>query len=408
MIAPLEPPLDPIATLSVRKGGSYNAKVVLKGLNVQFPAGALNLLYGAAGAGKSTFLRALAGAKPHMATMRLWGEWRANDLPLGPRDPPRLVHQRLSSSGARVADELAESLADRSRLTPAEQWQIIASRLDRVGLLDIETYRSEPVYALDIGRRKVLALARAVVGEPRALLADELLADCNEALRTQLAQALTELARDRVVILATHDARDLDLPFVRPWTLRDRRRDLPSAIPIIDGEAMAYAPISLRALAPHSLVWVESRLLAGMPRPGLLNDLELDLDALIKLGIHRIVCLEEVVPYPEERLRRRGLELVHLPIIDMSVPDDSRRLQQVLALVLEGLRRYEATAVHCRGGLGRTGLILALIVCLRAGLRPLDALARIRVAEPRFVQSEAQWGFLAGTDIAGLRDRVGG
>ncbi|MPN11744.1 hypothetical protein SDC9_159052 [bioreactor metagenome] len=50
-------------------------------------------------------------------------------------------------------------------------------------------------------------------------------------------------------------------------------------------------------------------------------------------------------------------------------------------------------AVHCLGGLGRTGTVLTAWL-IRDGLTAQEALRRVRLLDPRYVQSAEQEVFL--------------
>jgi ADP-ribosyl-[dinitrogen reductase] hydrolase len=110
------------------------------------------------------------------------------------------------------------------------------------------------------------------------------------------------------------------------------------------------------------------------------RDLGADLDRVARAGIRTLACLVEAHELVEWGIAdlptaatARGIEVLHRPIRDVSVPtlDDARML--VLELVA---RRDEPMLIHCIGGLGRTGVIAGCL--LRAvGIAPDEALARL-------------------------------
>ncbi len=141
-----------------------------------------------------------------------------------------------------------------------------------------------------------------------------------------------------------------------------------------------------------SIRWVLGRSLAGIPRPGLLRELEGDLTALVEEEIRVLVCLEETPPIPGDTLRRFGIEPIGLPIPDMGAPgirETESLCQEIERHVAAGSR----VAVHCKGGLGRTGTLLTAYFIWRGASKP-EALAIVRRADPRFVQSTEQLDFL--------------
>jgi ADP-ribosyl-[dinitrogen reductase] hydrolase len=85
----------------------------------------------------------------------------------------------------------------------------------------------------------------------------------------------------------------------------------------------------------------------------------------------------------EKEVRRRFMEWHHLPIRDVSVPDagferswpaDAARLQ---ALIDAGAN----VLIHCRGGLGRAGMVAARLLVER-GADPEEAMRDVRAVRP--------------------------
>jgi atypical dual specificity phosphatase len=86
-----------------------------------------------------------------------------------------------------------------------------------------------------------------------------------------------------------------------------------------------------------------------------------------------------------------GFDVIHYPIQDFGVPDlDSFiAFQRRLIKITESKR----ILIHCRGGIGRTGLVTAgLFVTL--GIHPLRAIQMVRSKRPGSVETEEQEEFL--------------
>jgi protein-tyrosine phosphatase len=84
-----------------------------------------------------------------------------------------------------------------------------------------------------------------------------------------------------------------------------------------------------------------------------------------------------------------GIGVTHrrLAIRDVSVPAPSR-MREILDELEEDLERPEGVYVHCRGGAGRTGMVVGCYLIER-GLDPPEALAAI--AADRVGTSRAGW-----------------
>ena len=140
---------------------------------------------------------------------------------------------------------------------------------------------------------------------------------------------------------------------------------------------------------PTAFAWIVPRYLAGSGRPGLLASLEEDLELLWSRGIRRIVTLTE--DPLEARAAHRGFEVEHFPIPDMGFPMP-RQCSEMCIRILDGIAELPAL-VHCRAGLGRTGLVLAACVIL-AGTSAEVALRELRKINPRYVQTTSQERFV--------------
>lgn len=135
--------------------------------------------------------------------------------------------------------------------------------------------------------------------------------------------------------------------------------------------------------------WIITHRLAGSGRPGLLADLDEDVEFLRTEGIRTIATLTEqpVVGLVE----RDEFDHLHFPIPDMGFPTPrscAALCQQVLARMERG-----AVLLHCRAGLGRTGMVAAC--CLVAMGEPAArALQRVRNINRLYVQTRSQEQFI--------------
>jgi ADP-ribosyl-[dinitrogen reductase] hydrolase len=88
---------------------------------------------------------------------------------------------------------------------------------------------------------------------------------------------------------------------------------------------------------------------------------------------------------------RRGLAWFHLPIDDFSTPDAAfeQRWPEVSSALHGHLRQRHRVLLHCRGGLGRSGMIAARLL-VECGLSPTTAIEAVRAARPGAIETEAQ------------------
>ena len=137
------------------------------------------------------------------------------------------------------------------------------------------------------------------------------------------------------------------------------------------------------------------------------RDLSTDLKQFLSVGISHILCLLNpselrsigVDPDKYSSLATElGLHLFTYPIIEMSTPEDlfsfeSLAMQPLLQCIATG----QSVLVHCRGGIGRAGLVAACVL-LKLGLAtgPRVAIHLVRIArDRRCVESRKQEDFIA-------------
>ena len=97
----------------------------------------------------------------------------------------------------------------------------------------------------------------------------------------------------------------------------------------------------------------------------------------------------------------QGLDWYHLPIRDVSVPSAVFEAQWVEAgeTLRTRLLGGQAVVVHCRGGLGRTGIVAARLL-IELGEKPIMALQRVRAARPGAVETVEQEEYVLGLRYA--------
>jgi simple sugar transport system ATP-binding protein len=177
--AELPPPGTPI--IEVRDiGKSYGSVIALRDVTTTVNAGEVTCVLGDNGAGKSTFIKILAGAHGHtQGDLLVDGEARHFS---SPREALSLgiatVYQDLAVVPLMpvwrnffLGSELTKGVGPTRRLDRARMKQITKSELAAMGidLRDVE----QPIGTLSGGERQCVAIARAVYFGARVLILDE-------------------------------------------------------------------------------------------------------------------------------------------------------------------------------------------------------------------------------------------
>jgi neutral amino acid transport system ATP-binding protein len=192
------PPLLEITDL--RAG--YGELEILRGVSVAVPAGGFVSVIGPNGAGKSTLLKAVYGlADRRGGSVRLRLEGAEHELTrLRPHEVTRLGLNYVPQlenvfSNMSVQDNL-EVGAGPARGRLGERLEAIFATFPL-----LERRRRQRAGTLSGGERQMLALARALMPEPRVLLLDEPSAALAPAVVDQLFERLVAINRSGVAIL---------------------------------------------------------------------------------------------------------------------------------------------------------------------------------------------------------------
>jgi branched-chain amino acid transport system ATP-binding protein len=190
-----------VENLKVQFGGV----TPIDGMTVQFPAGTCGLI-GPNGAGKTTFFNVLSGfVKPAEGAVRAFGEdlLRMTDF----RRTRWGLRRTFQTEQAIVELSLYENVAmvhEHSRGSRSSRKEDVLGALDFVGL-DMDP--GTRVGTLGARERRLVEVARAVVGEPRVVLLDEPAAGLPDEETIHLGGVIQRIPEHRgaMVVLVDHD-----------------------------------------------------------------------------------------------------------------------------------------------------------------------------------------------------------
>lgn len=236
------PPLLDVQSL----GAGYSGRPVLHAVSVRVRAGETVAVLGPNGAGKTTLLRALLGLLPAVGAVRVGGvdvtmmatEHRVR-LGIG-----YVPEGRRLFSGMSVEDNLLVSCRANGTAT--------RRRLDWIYDLfpQLPNRRFERAWRLSGGQQQMVAIGRALMGDPVLLLLDEPVSGLAPALVAAMEEALRDVAAAGVGVLLTDSvvARGLDMGG-HYHVLLDGRFVAEGATGSADGAAIEQAYFGAR-LAP--------------------------------------------------------------------------------------------------------------------------------------------------------------
>jgi heme exporter protein A len=204
---------EALTVRAAKLGKRFGARVVFKNLEFAVSSGTVAAILGANGAGKSTLLRLVCGLmRPDAGTIMV-------QTPQG----------EISGAALRGLCGLAAPDAPLYReLTCAENLEFFAQArgvvCDISGHLErfaLGKRQGDLAGDLSSGLRARLQLAVATLHTPPILLLDEPSANLDEAGRELLKRVLDEQREHGLALVATNDARDLELCDERIWVVRN-------------------------------------------------------------------------------------------------------------------------------------------------------------------------------------------
>lgn len=199
----------------------YGRVPVLDGVSLQLEPGELVTVFGANGAGKTTLLKTLAGfIKPSRGKVVLDGQ------PVDGSKPEYVASHgmRLVLEGHRVFPEL--TVSDNLRLAQYTINGPPSYEARKEAALELFPILRERInqHASDLsgGQQQLLAIAQAVMGNPKVLLCDEPSLGIAQKLIPEILSALKSLAEQGCAVLVVEQAVDQALEYADRVLVLDR------------------------------------------------------------------------------------------------------------------------------------------------------------------------------------------
>ena len=108
-----------------------------------------------------------------------------------------------------------------------------------------------------------------------------------------------------------------------------------------------------------------------------------------EMGIRSIVSLHPLGLEDRQQAEQLGMKVTTVPIRDFEAGTRKQR-KKVLQAIRSSLTDAAPTLVHCKGGLGRTGMALALYLVREKGIPAKNAIATIRRLRSGSIETVAQ------------------
>ena len=184
----------------------YNDVAVVNQLNYVMSNGVYGLL-GSNGAGKTTLMRMICTLmKPDRGRILCNGK-DIQQMDRAYRNLLGYLPQEFGFYPDFTAEEYLRYIASIKDIHPVLARKRTDELLRQVGM---ETYRKKKMKKLSGGMKRRIGIAQAMLNEPKILVLDEPTAGLDPNERIRLRNLLSELSRDRLVLLSTHIVSDVE------------------------------------------------------------------------------------------------------------------------------------------------------------------------------------------------------
>jgi ribA/ribD-fused uncharacterized protein len=121
-----------------------------------------------------------------------------------------------------------------------------------------------------------------------------------------------------------------------------------------------------------------------------------DVDELEKNGVKYFInltriCEKKIKPY------RTNYSYIHYPIVDHKVPYNWKDFAIFLikiSNIIESLNIHEKIYIHCKGGHGRSGLVVACLLCYLKKLTPCESIQYTTKCHNERIEMREKWRLL--------------
>ena len=179
----------------------------LRDINITFPDKGLVAIVGKSGSGKSTLLNVIGGIDGYDSGELIIDDLNTNNFSRKDYNSYRntyigFIFQEFNVvKNLSVFDNIALSLRLKNE-NISENTKLIMDTIESVGLAGKENRKMNQ---LSGGERQRVAIARAIVKNPKVIIADEPTGNLDKKNRDIVMDILKEIAKEKLVIIVTHD-----------------------------------------------------------------------------------------------------------------------------------------------------------------------------------------------------------
>jgi len=189
--------------------GRPNEIHVIDGVSLELPERGMTAIFGKSGCGKTTLLNVIGGLDGFASgSVTVDGrDVRTDTDDLRNREIGYIFQNYNLHKDRSCFENVADALRLCGLNDGEELERRVTAALRNVGM---EKYAKRPPNTLSGGQQQRIAIARAIVKNPRIILADEPTGNLDEANTVMIMNLLKSISKDHLVLLVTHEAKLVD------------------------------------------------------------------------------------------------------------------------------------------------------------------------------------------------------
>lgn len=237
---PRRKPFLQVHNVSKSYQSSGVAVPVLSDIDTQLDSDTITVLLGSNGAGKTTFMKIIAGLDPkYRGSIKTPFQGNDSDRVIGWCPQNDAIFDLLTvQEHMELYTDLLCIKQQNYFFSYGDKSQFISRQLEKLGMLE---HASKTVMGLSGGMKRRLTLALSFLGDPKILLLEEPTSGCDSWTRELVRKDVLSRKKHRTILISTHHSDDIEVLADRVWFLNERSLEIDEEVDVLVNKTAAIS-----------------------------------------------------------------------------------------------------------------------------------------------------------------------